>query len=1057
MPEVSSFLGYTGVLPVNHILDDASDELSPILFNCALEKVVREWDKTSSGGIRLGSVNKGIEMKCLAFADDMALLAETWEEAKEQSNELLKQAEKIGLNLLLLAACVLSTTAQHYDSEREDHYDVTDEDTDQPDSSRKAVDYSQYYSQPTTLVGNTQPAANIESSGFVSPIDFSALLATAQLGEGGSAVAASSARLQDFFRTANSEQAPFALPLTSGAFQVEQLTQSATQNNGTGFTSPEVKFQSLFDASGSASEVGFRPQDFLAPAKANVESEAQQSSHSPGFEFSSPSFAKLHKDYNTDPAPSYAEAIARAATEKPQADIRPVKSSYQASPNTDEGRAPVGLQPSKANYYSPASTEINQGKSVNQGYQSKVPVDIYGDKTSSYRAAPSDPHSGKSSYPGTGPVTFNGKYATKQVAASAPKISPEYFALSGNQGSSQYTRTPAVAPVPTKDVYRTQYRPLPSEEDARVASPQQSDDKESANGPKGKKCKKVEKNISADDIVKGRFKRQAMTCYVCEDPKTGGNYEECSYTTEPKSKKYFVGHATSYSTDKGTKPTTTYRYKRYLGDDPFGDEYDSYYSADSSSGYPYLFGASNDKENYRFTPEDFESAGTEYDPEKYASAAATTAGKHCKKVQKDSMTCFHCTDPKTGGSYEQCSYESQPKANNYFVARESSYNSKDKPSGSGSGSGYSERSKYAPTADPNIPKALEFAESAQKQVLAKTGGQGLDPYLYGSPEPYDPKEDKKASASDKVDSFYAPYKSYEEYFHHLFPELDAAGSKGSASSDVESYASGSGGQYSPSEKSEAKAQPGYDYKASLPEYFTDNEKKKDLDAVLGEFTQKDRSNCKKVTKDKMTCYQCIDKKGMQHEECMFVAASEPKSQHLAYHEMKEFRLVPKVNEKHPAASSNIPAVAPAKDSTVSSSDEKSQTLKDGSDDIGTSDVTTGKNKRKTFFKKVTTTTTTSAPVTRRKVEKSKKPVKAKEVVDLEPVVAASSTNEQRVEKQQEENPPPELSEQDRSPDGLYSAETKTRFDPVLKITLPEYMLSRSEHEAIFDEVMASGR
>lgn len=75
------------------------DGLSPLLFNCALEKVVREWDAKTRGGIRLGTKNKGITIKCLAFADDLALLAETWGEAKEQIAELQEQAGKIGLKI----------------------------------------------------------------------------------------------------------------------------------------------------------------------------------------------------------------------------------------------------------------------------------------------------------------------------------------------------------------------------------------------------------------------------------------------------------------------------------------------------------------------------------------------------------------------------------------------------------------------------------------------------------------------------------------------------------------------------------------------------------------------------------------------------------------------------------------------------------------------------------------------------------------------------------------------------------------------------------------------
>lgn len=75
------------------------DGLSPLLFNCALEKVVREWDSRARGGIRLGTKNKGITIKCLAFADDLALLAETLEDATNQISELQEQAAKIGLKI----------------------------------------------------------------------------------------------------------------------------------------------------------------------------------------------------------------------------------------------------------------------------------------------------------------------------------------------------------------------------------------------------------------------------------------------------------------------------------------------------------------------------------------------------------------------------------------------------------------------------------------------------------------------------------------------------------------------------------------------------------------------------------------------------------------------------------------------------------------------------------------------------------------------------------------------------------------------------------------------
>lgn len=75
------------------------DGLSPLLFNCALEKVVREWKKNIKSGIRLGCKKTNLKINSIAFADDMALFAETMEEAREQILELKKQAAKIGLKI----------------------------------------------------------------------------------------------------------------------------------------------------------------------------------------------------------------------------------------------------------------------------------------------------------------------------------------------------------------------------------------------------------------------------------------------------------------------------------------------------------------------------------------------------------------------------------------------------------------------------------------------------------------------------------------------------------------------------------------------------------------------------------------------------------------------------------------------------------------------------------------------------------------------------------------------------------------------------------------------
>lgn len=65
--------------------------------------------------------------------------------------------------------------------------------------------------------------------------------------------------------------------------------------------------------------------------------------------------------------------------------------------------------------------------------------------------------------------------------------------------------------------------------------------------------------------------------------------------------------------------------------------------------------------------------------------------------------------------------------------------------------------------------------------------------------------------------------------------------------------------------------------------------------------------------------------------------------------------------------------------------------------------------------------------------------------------------EENLKEQEDPSYDGEGTAEGESPDGLYSAETRPQYDPVLKVHLPRYMLTRSEHEATFDEFMASGR
>lgn len=71
------------------------DALSPILFNVALEKVIRELLHTEEGGVSIN--NRAVRL--LGFADDLDIIGETLEDIGNAARVLEKEANKIGLQI----------------------------------------------------------------------------------------------------------------------------------------------------------------------------------------------------------------------------------------------------------------------------------------------------------------------------------------------------------------------------------------------------------------------------------------------------------------------------------------------------------------------------------------------------------------------------------------------------------------------------------------------------------------------------------------------------------------------------------------------------------------------------------------------------------------------------------------------------------------------------------------------------------------------------------------------------------------------------------------------
>jgi len=670
------------------------------------------------------------------------------------------------------------------------------------------------------------------------------------------------------------------------------------------------------------------------------------------------------------------------------------------------------------------------------------------------------------------------------------------------------------------------------------------DGRRSASNLKGH-CKKVEKQIEQDPD--GRFRRDAMTCFVCDDPKSGGTYEQCAYGSEPKTQAYYVGRSQQFRSADKEKPFT-YRQRRFLKYSPYPSlpaaagpalssaaprrgaqrgaqqaalkrqtrqEHDGGFA---DGGFEYdVEGATDDTDDYRFGPEHFTHDGEsdagdgdsdgESAPLKVAESAKSDTPENCKKVRRDNMICLVCKESKTGGNYEQCSYGSDPKKSSYSYGKSKSYGTPKKSYterhrryiAKGNGASKQPTEKFGAQKEKVVPateipppkrKRNDEADDDVEDDLPKEIAEKSEP-ITGEVEvsenvprkedlEFDFDEFEKQSENDGKAEATEQQKGptdantqqpkYDDYFSFLFPEYSKVREDVKKAAATEDPFDPDDDDHYPAESKDLTT----DF--LVPDFFSAAEpNKKDLEKMLGEFTQKDRSECKKVMKDQMTCFQCVDAKGMQHEECMFVAASEPKTSHLAYHESKEFKMIdPKKTEatKLPGNDSTAsPSLEAAKTTTLKPVNRNRGSKKHDSG-ISTTTTTAPSTTPKTDHKGRKRDTKANAALTRRtrgavekkrqgepqKGEQSEEPELEveEEVPETEEVEAGSaSVAATAAEKLSDGETPPEFKPPE-GPEGLYSEDTKPVYDKNLKLSLPKYMLSKSEHEAIFDEVLASG-
>ncbi|XP_063978968.1 uncharacterized protein LOC135163447 [Diachasmimorpha longicaudata] len=135
-----------------------------------------------------------------------------------------------------------------------------------------------------------------------------------------------------------------------------------------------------------------------------------------------------------------------------------------------------------------------------------------------------------------------------------------------------------------------------------------------------------------------------MTCQVCKDPDTGGNFEKCAYSYEPNDKAYSYSRSNKFETPRKSS------------------------SSEKKGKTP--------KKAIRRVD------GRENVEDRSPGESQVTERKiddKCREVLKDSMTCTVCTDPKTGRNSEQCSYSYDPADKLFTYSQSRSFGSKKDP------------------------------------------------------------------------------------------------------------------------------------------------------------------------------------------------------------------------------------------------------------------------------------------------------------------------------------------------------------------------------------------
>lgn len=824
----------------------------------------------------------------------------------------------------------------------------------------------------------------------------------------------------------------------------------------TGFGSSD-DFKTGFAALAGADEGGFAGNEYYEQpkqAKDDEEKDTYESKPDPSYE-SKPSYggsrapAQFYYEENGGRKPLATEV--HDLTEKPPKQRAPKK--YRKPDNAESAEAGDDeyKYPSSAESYYKPPAPTSPGKIVDYSI---------GKSGSSVSQNPYSP-------------AFYTKL-TQPGASPSPSPQSPYEKYSFQPESSDYISSVLSTLAPFNPSYNKRSTPK--------AQPPENVEKALA---ENKNCKKIDKQIQSKDKKTGRYKRQTMNCFICTDPNTKSNFEQCTYTTDSAPKNYYASATNAYS----KLIPDTFRAKRYSAGDVQPDPYEAvkqqtYQSrpkafdgkqyqpqkepAASNQAYQYASKYNKDEPKKSFS-------------EQKADELIKKGGDNCEKVQREEMSCVVCTSAETGGNYEQCSYSSAPAQQKYAYVREQKFDGPvpDKLNGDSQGGKSAENAQSSEaetrTEKPRYNYQSEFhrgreeplpnyrgeeAKSSEKQENKqaaatqnkpkenrgsaryqipshfeyvsgsngkKSGGRGLDPRLYGSAEEEETEatenQKKQEKKKEKKDDEYE-FPSLSEYHFKYFPEF----------------------MKEESETAESK--------------IVSEPAKKDVEEVLAEFTKKDRSNCEKAQKNGMTCYLCTDKNGLQHEECMYISESVPKQSHVAYHEKQQVQSKPATENKQPQKTQTVQATKPtvaAGEPVPAASEQVIQKIKFKAMGEEKPEASSKSSKKTHAPKKSKEQSTSESRNDEEEGEASEKSEHEDKEEGEESKSKSSKSKGGEEDDKITDVPEPPTPEEFKvgEKEGAFSEETQPVYSKALGITLPKYMLTKSESEAIFDEFVSS--